>query len=123
MKNLPEPSVNMQQAVIAVNRFGLGAKPGELIQATSDPKNWLKTSLSPIVYSSSLPASGEIQQKLVEYREQEKKLEKELSKKKAPAMDEAMNMAPEMDDESSKMMKEMKKYPQEVYRNYIIDSA
>ncbi len=28
-------------AVIAVNRFGLGAKPGELTRANSDPRGWL----------------------------------------------------------------------------------
>ena len=32
-------------AVIAVNRFGLGAKPGELGAAADDPKHWLKAQL------------------------------------------------------------------------------
>ena len=31
-----------QLAVIAVNRFGLGARPGELVQAAKDPQLWLK---------------------------------------------------------------------------------
>ncbi|MFT3752582.1 MAG: DUF1800 family protein [Paludibacter sp.] len=33
------------EAVIAANRFGLGARPGELRQAQSDPRGWLKTQL------------------------------------------------------------------------------
>ena len=32
-------------AVIAVNRFGLGARPGELAQAKSDPRGWLLTQI------------------------------------------------------------------------------
>ena len=32
-------------AVIAVNRFGLGAKPGELRAAADDPKHWLKSQI------------------------------------------------------------------------------
>jgi len=34
-------------AVIAVNRFGLGAKPGELRAAADDPRHWLKSQLRP----------------------------------------------------------------------------
>ena len=30
------------EAAIAANRFGLGARPGELAQAASDPRGWLK---------------------------------------------------------------------------------
>src|ERR1700709_430515 len=29
-------------AVIAANRFGLGARPGELLSIQSDPRGWLK---------------------------------------------------------------------------------
>ncbi len=34
------------EGVIATNRFGLGAKPGELSQASNDPKGWLLSQLS-----------------------------------------------------------------------------
>ena len=34
-------------AVIAANRFGLGAKPGELAAMGADPRGWLKAQLRP----------------------------------------------------------------------------
>ena len=34
------------QAVIATNRFGLGARPGELATVKSDPRGWLKAQLN-----------------------------------------------------------------------------
>jgi uncharacterized protein (DUF1800 family) len=40
-------------AVIAANRFGLGAKPGELAAIGSDPRGWLKAQLSP---ADAIPA-------------------------------------------------------------------
>src|SRR5277367_6550683 len=38
-------SMNMDGA-IAVRRFGLGAKPGEMQAAASDPRGWLKAQIS-----------------------------------------------------------------------------
>lgn len=35
------------EGVIAANRFGLGAKPGEIAAVSSDPKGWLKGQLTP----------------------------------------------------------------------------
>ncbi|MES1153034.1 MAG: DUF1800 domain-containing protein [Dongia sp.] len=40
-------------AVIAANRFGLGARPGELAAIGGDPKGWLKAQLAP---ANALPA-------------------------------------------------------------------
>jgi len=34
------------EAFIAVNRFGLGARPGELGEAANDPRGWLKAQLA-----------------------------------------------------------------------------
>src|SRR5271168_4772954 len=31
---------------VAVTRFGLGAKPGELADATNDPRGWLKAQIT-----------------------------------------------------------------------------
>jgi uncharacterized protein (DUF1800 family) len=42
-----------QGAVIAANRFGLGAKPGELAAIGGDPKGWLKAQLAP---ADAIPA-------------------------------------------------------------------
>jgi uncharacterized protein (DUF1800 family) len=47
------------QAEIAVIRFGLGAKPGELSAAAADPKAWLKAQTSgPVALSSATPLAG-----------------------------------------------------------------
>jgi uncharacterized protein (DUF1800 family) len=35
-----------RHAVIAANRFGLGARPGELVAAGRDPKSWLTAQLT-----------------------------------------------------------------------------
>src|SRR5882757_5870635 len=40
-------------AVIAANRFGLGARPGELAAIGADPKGWLKAQLAP---ADAMPA-------------------------------------------------------------------
>jgi uncharacterized protein (DUF1800 family) len=36
------------EGAIAVNRFGLGARPGEVEQATNDPKSWLVAQIGPV---------------------------------------------------------------------------
>ena len=33
--------MTMKQAVIAANRFGLGARPGDLVRAAGNPVSWL----------------------------------------------------------------------------------
>src|SRR3569623_1618110 len=37
----------MTAALLAANRFGLGARPGELAAIGSDPRGWLKAQLDP----------------------------------------------------------------------------
>lgn len=44
-------------AVIAANRFGLGARPGELAQIARDPKAWLMSQIGNAA-STNLPAKG-----------------------------------------------------------------
>jgi uncharacterized protein (DUF1800 family) len=52
------------EGFIAVNRFGLGAKPGELEKASADPRGWLKAQLlgeaAPLQALANLPPSTEI---------------------------------------------------------------
>jgi uncharacterized protein (DUF1800 family) len=43
----------LHDAVIAANRFGLGARPGELKAIAGDPRGWLKSQLTP---ENALPA-------------------------------------------------------------------
>src|SRR3972149_874862 len=39
--------MDLQAAAIAANRFGLGAKPGELRAIAGDPRGWIKAQLTP----------------------------------------------------------------------------
>src|SRR5215469_9753723 len=45
------------QAAIAVNRFGLGAMPGELASAGTDPRQWLISQIGPA--DQPMPVTGE----------------------------------------------------------------
>jgi uncharacterized protein (DUF1800 family) len=46
-------SLSSLQATVAVNRFGLGARPGEIAAVRSDPRGWLHAQLRP---ETTLPA-------------------------------------------------------------------
>ena len=39
--------MSLQEAAIAANRFGLGARPGELSKIAGDPRGWLRAQLTP----------------------------------------------------------------------------
>jgi uncharacterized protein (DUF1800 family) len=43
----PGRTGRLSEAAIAANRFGLGARPGELEAIASDPRGWLKSQLTP----------------------------------------------------------------------------
>jgi uncharacterized protein (DUF1800 family) len=45
--------MSLEEAAIAANRFGLGARPGELKAIAGDPRGWLKAQLKP---EDALPA-------------------------------------------------------------------
>lgn len=50
-------------SAIAANRFGLGARPGELERIESDPRGWLRAQLEgppPVVTGDGLPSTAEI---------------------------------------------------------------
>ena len=62
------------QTEIAVLRFGLGAKPGELSAAGADPKGWLRQQISgavPLLSAAPLPRSDTIYAALLAAREQQ----------------------------------------------------
>ena len=49
-------------AAIAANRFGLGARPGELAQIGSQPRDWLRAQLAgapPLLTGGELHSSAE----------------------------------------------------------------
>ncbi|HCP65082.1 MAG TPA: DUF1800 domain-containing protein, partial [Hyphomonadaceae bacterium] len=60
-------------AVIAANRFGLGARPGELAQIARDPKAWLLSqvgqSQSTNMLSDGLLSSAQAFEALQSYQE------------------------------------------------------
>ena len=70
-------------AVIATNRFGLGAKEGDIGAASAMPKQWVKAQLMPILFSSELPSTAEAVEKLRQHREQRKRAKKMMSAKAA----------------------------------------
>jgi len=105
-------------AVIAANRFGLGAKPGELANAAPHPKNWLIDQLhhpSTALFDDDLPHSDEISEKLSQLR---------LLKKQAKML--PVNTPLMTDSKSAEelvnKMKSMKKYPRDTYRKLSAES-
>ena len=38
--------MSLQDAAIAANRFGLGARPGDLERIAGDPRGWLRAQLT-----------------------------------------------------------------------------
>jgi uncharacterized protein (DUF1800 family) len=67
----------MMQAEIAVLRFGLGAKPGDLAAAAGDPRAWLKAQIQgavPLASDSALAPSDQIFAGLLAAREQRQQM-------------------------------------------------
>ncbi|KEQ11393.1 hypothetical protein GZ77_25110 [Endozoicomonas montiporae] len=60
--------MNDRHAVIAANRFGLGAKPGDLNIARGNPEQWLLNQLTLPDLSSGHPDSGEVLDAFYVYR-------------------------------------------------------
>ena len=58
-----------QDLMIAVNRFGLGAKPGNLKDAAENPKQWLVDHLTAVEPDPELPDSSEISQAFGELKQ------------------------------------------------------
>jgi uncharacterized protein (DUF1800 family) len=71
-----------RDAVIAVNRFGLGARPGELAQVNADPREWLHAQLlgdrSLPSAIAQLPNSSEIFKRYTEAQEAKREAREEL---------------------------------------------
>ena len=97
-------STTQLSAVIAMNRFGLGAKPGEINLAKLDAKKWLKSTLTHISYDPSLPGSEAVIAELIQYRKMKRKA------KSAP------------DKEQEMSMKNAKNSPRNLARTLIVDS-
>jgi uncharacterized protein (DUF1800 family) len=80
---------NNIQAVIAANRFGLGARPGELSKIGADPRGWLKAQLAgtrmlPAVIQS-LTSSDQVFAAQVEMVQQRREARKAAAENDSPA--------------------------------------
>jgi uncharacterized protein (DUF1800 family) len=77
----------MMQAEIAVLRFGLGARPGELAAAAGEPRGWLLAQVkgaAPLAGDTPLAASDQIFAALLAARDERQKMQQESA---APATD------------------------------------
>ena len=74
-------SAVMTRASIAVNRFGYGASGDELEKASSSPKDWIKSQLLPISFSSESPHSNDVFVEHSKYQTQKKMAKKSTSPK------------------------------------------
>lgn len=79
---------NSTEAVIAANRFGLGARPGELQQIQSDPRGWLKAQLKGASVMpaaiKALPPSSQVFQEQVEALKERREAKKEAAANDSP---------------------------------------
>lgn len=80
-------------AVIAANRFGLGARPGELDSIGNDPRAWLTGQLdgarTPPAAIAQLPASPQAFKMYTDFLEEKKQIKKEFKSAQAQKIDRA----------------------------------
>lgn len=79
--------MNETSATAAVNRFGLGAKPGELAQAR-DPRGWLRAQLRAgpdLAAFAGLPDSGELLRRQNAYRQARRQDRRKDPEQEAPS--------------------------------------
>jgi uncharacterized protein (DUF1800 family) len=78
----------MMQAEIAVLRFGLGAKPGDLAAAADDPRGWLKSQIkgpAPLAVNTALASSDQIFAGLLAARDERQKMQREAAAQSSDA--------------------------------------
>jgi len=78
----------MLQAEIAVLRFGLGARPGDLSAAAGDPRGWLLAQLKgtvPLAGNTPLTQSDQIFIELAAARDARREIRREAAAGAAPA--------------------------------------
>jgi len=76
------------QAEIAVLRFGLGARPGDLAAASAEPRAWLKSQIrgpAPLAIDAHLAPSDQIFEALVAARDERLEMKRESAAKSADA--------------------------------------
>ncbi|TLU66393.1 DUF1800 domain-containing protein [Thalassotalea litorea] len=70
-QNMKTHSLN--RALIATNRFGYGARQGEMQKAQRDPKGWVIGQLKTVEFDPSLPGSDEVLHAFYQYQQQQRK--------------------------------------------------
>jgi len=83
-------SNTLSKGYIAVNRFGYGARGDELIQAERDPKTWIKSTLLPVSFDTSLPHSNDIFISHNNYQQQKKQPKNQNKKISSNSSDNKM---------------------------------
>ncbi len=82
-------------AAIAVTRFGLGARPGELDDVRRDPQGWLKAQVRPEGADQPATSGARSQDRIAEFREYQQ--DKKAAKSDAAA-DKANGQVPDARD-------------------------
>jgi uncharacterized protein (DUF1800 family) len=80
---------NSFAAAVAANRFGLGARPGELAAVEKDPAGWLKAQLEgapPVIEDASLKPAAATLARALELRQQKKDADEDDQAKVAAAL-------------------------------------
>ena len=81
---------------IAANRFGLGARPGELAQIGSQPRDWLSAQLAdgpPLVTGSELRSSAETLSRALEVRRELRAAKRATAAQRSPDATDSGNEA------------------------------
>jgi uncharacterized protein (DUF1800 family) len=86
----------MMQPEIAVLRFGLGARPGDLAAAAPDPRAWLKSQIkgpAPLASDTPLAPSDQIFAGLIAAREQRQRMKASAAQAADPQLVNAVREA------------------------------
>ena len=99
--------MSLHTAEIAANRFGLGAKPGELSSAKTDPQGWLLEQLKPLTLTDDFNASRAAIFRVNEYRALQKA--KKSNQRQAKSMTNKLMAETPSTMESTDPVKEFRK--------------
>jgi uncharacterized protein (DUF1800 family) len=114
-------SISYSKAYIAVNRFGYGARGHELLQAQSNPKQWIISQLLPISFSTALPHSNDIFFENAKYRKEKKQQKIKGSQSKSRKTDNQMSKN-EMSEHMMSNKNMTKNYARNTLRNMSADT-
>ena len=100
-------------AEIATNRFGMGAKEGELLSAKSQPQEWLLQQIRPLTFSPGFTESNTALSKVSEYRLMWRQAKKTVADKPA----QPKNKMPMAEDPIKRLRKSANQYALQLSHN------